>query len=329
VQSITRSVAFRLATFVGFGVVVYFIAFWALERLNQPPSAEAEQYLMHGVAEVRAHHINSEKMDWPKVTAEAHRRIRGASGPSDTYAALRWLFREAGEQHSFFLTPAEVRSIGKPSFFGGSAPERPSAERIGKVGMVRLPALGSPPAEMQETGADYTRKLHSLLIQLDRLPLCGWIVDLRSNGGGNMWPMLGGLGPLLGAPPFGYFVDRNGKVTPWDFLEGTPQLSLRQADLPVAVLIDSRTASSGEMAALSLIGRPNVRTFGEATAGLTTGNVMRPMPDGALLVVTSTYARDRTGKDYQGSIEPDVAVEKSTAQKSALLWLEESCPAAA
>jgi carboxyl-terminal processing protease len=268
-------------------------------------------------------------MDWPKVTAEAHRRIRGASDPSDTYPALRWLFREAGERHSFFLTPAEVRSIGKPSFFAGSAPERPSAKLIGKVGLVRLPALESAPAERQKAGADYTRTLQSLLTQLDGFPLCGWIVDLRSNGGGNMWPMLGGLGPLLGTPPFGYFVDRKGNVAPWDFLEGTPQVSLRQADLPVAVLIGSQTASSGEMTALSLIGRANVRTFGKATAGLTTGNVTRPMPDGALLVVTSTYVQDRTGKDYQGSIEPDVAVETSRAQKSAVLWLEESCPAPA
>jgi len=32
----------------------------------------------------------------------------------------------------------------------------------------------------------------------DRDDLIGWIVDLRGNGGGNMWPMLAGVGPVLG-----------------------------------------------------------------------------------------------------------------------------------
>ena len=35
----------------------------------------------------------------------------------------------------------------------------------------------------------------------------GWIVDLRGNGGGNMWPMLAGIGPILGEGIAGYFID--------------------------------------------------------------------------------------------------------------------------
>ena len=29
---------------------------------------------------------------------------------------------------------------------------------------------------------------------------------LRGNGGGNMWPMIAGVGPLLGEGPLGYFI---------------------------------------------------------------------------------------------------------------------------
>jgi C-terminal processing protease CtpA/Prc len=33
---------------------------------------------------------------------------------------------------------------------------------------------------------------------MDQGNLAGWIVDLRNNGGGNMWPMLTGIGSILG-----------------------------------------------------------------------------------------------------------------------------------
>ena len=39
----------------------------------------------------------------------------------------------------------------------------------------------------------------------------GWIVDLRGNGGSNMWAALAGLGPLLGEGPVGFFKDRRGR----------------------------------------------------------------------------------------------------------------------
>ena len=35
---------------------------------------------------------------------------------------------------------------------------------------------------------------------------CGWIIDLRGNGGGNMYPMLAGLKPFLGDTVLGAFV---------------------------------------------------------------------------------------------------------------------------
>ena len=34
----------------------------------------------------------------------------------------------------------------------------------------------------------------------------GWIVDLRGNFGGNMWPMLLSVEPLIGNGTLGYFV---------------------------------------------------------------------------------------------------------------------------
>ena len=44
---------------------------------------------------------------------------------------------------------------------------------------------------------------------------CRWVVDLRGNGGGNMWPMLGGLRPFFGEAGLGSFVSTAGQAPLW------------------------------------------------------------------------------------------------------------------
>jgi C-terminal processing protease CtpA/Prc len=49
----------------------------------------------------------------------------------------------------------------------------------------------------------------------DHQGIAGWIVDLRGNTGGNMWPMLAGVGPILGEGLAGHFIEPNGVEEPW------------------------------------------------------------------------------------------------------------------
>ena len=77
---------------------------------------------------------------------------------------------------------------------------------------------------------------------------------------------------------------------------------------PVAVLIGSQTASSGEAIAVSFRGREQTRFFGEATAGLSTANKGFSLSDGARIVLTTATFADRTGKLYGGPIQPDEGV---------------------
>jgi carboxyl-terminal processing protease len=56
-------------------------------------------------------------------------------------------------------------------------------------------------------GRDYAREVQGHLHQLEAAGARGWVIDLRRNDGGNMWPMLAGLTPLLGATDYGSFFD--------------------------------------------------------------------------------------------------------------------------
>lgn len=53
---------------------------------------------------------------------------------------------------------------------------------------------------------------------------------------------------------------------------------LRWPDPPVAVLTGQTTASAGEAVLAAFLGPPSLRTFGEKTAGLATGNTRWSRP---------------------------------------------------
>jgi len=62
-----------------------------------------------------------------------------------------------------------------------------------RVTSVVLPELGAVPQDLQQRYADAGARGIA-----DAAPLtCGWIVDLRRNRGGNMYPMLAAVAPLL------------------------------------------------------------------------------------------------------------------------------------
>jgi C-terminal processing protease CtpA/Prc len=135
-----------------------------------------------------------------------------------------------------------------------------------------------------------------------------------------MWPMLSGLSPLLGKAPAGFFRDAKGRDTPWRIEPGdlsAPDLSAA----PVAVLLGTRTASSGEAIAVAFRGRPNARSFGQPTKGLSTGNQLYDLPGGARLGLTTTYFVDRTGQVYGEEISPDELVREQDAMLRAVRWL--------
>jgi carboxyl-terminal processing protease len=88
-------------------------------------------------------------------------------------------------------------------------------------------------------------------------------LDLRGNFGGNMWPMLLSIEPLIGNGTFGYFIDANENSEAWKIIEGKAYIEdqfvmetkiLSKQDLSnqfLAVLTDHQTASSGEAVAVA------------------------------------------------------------------------------
>jgi hypothetical protein len=291
-----------------------------------PAAPAAVRYLDAALALMERHSLNRGAVDWPALRAAALAHARGAVAPPGTYAALRFALRELGDRHSYLLAPAPAAALLAAPVSNartGRAPLAPVAEmRFGALAYLAVPGFagGSPGAQ-----AAFAEDLQARIGNLDLSMACGWILDLRLNTGGNLWPMLAGLGPLLGEGDLGasLYPDgsrrgiwyRDGRAGFGDYVQlrvVAPHV-LRDRAAPLAVLVGARTASSAEVLVAAFRGRPATRTFGAATRGLSAGNRTFELADGAALVLTVAATSDRAGRVDAGPIEPDVTVASATA----------------
>jgi len=279
-------------------------------------------YVSAAMAAFRAHSVHRSEVDWPSLEDSVVARAAGAQTPAGTWTALTWALRRV-DPHSFLLPPEGMMA----TITGGMVPQapRPAASRpLGQILDGGIGFVTVPPHSGRNRPA-YVDSLHAQLDALDSAGVCGWVVDLRENTGGNMWPMLAGIGPLLGAELVGSFTNSppgagwryrdgrswSGDSTPPAEPSGwgsTPPRRLAHAGAPVALLVGRKTASSGEMVLLAFLGRPHVRSFGDSTAGFASANRNVPLRDGATLVVTASYPRDRLGRTYPLRVAPDELV---------------------
>jgi C-terminal processing protease CtpA/Prc len=206
---------------------------------------------------------------------------------------------------------------------------------------VSVPSFaGGTPAQQVE----FAEKLQDEIRAADGAEVCGWVVDLRQNTGGNLWPMLAGLGPLLGEGELAASVYPDGRRVPVWHRDGQAglgdytQLRVRSpyrvdAGVPAAVLLGPATASSAEILAVALRSRAGARSFGAPTRGLSAGNRIFSLADGASLVLTVAATTDTDGRFYAGPLVPDEVVAAAGLRRqpetaadatlaAAVSWLE-------
>jgi C-terminal processing protease CtpA/Prc len=170
--------------------------------------------------------------------------------------------------------------------------------------------------------------LKNIVQHYDETGVCGWIVDLRRNTGGNLWPMLAGVGPLLGdgelvasVYPGGRRVavwHRDGQAGFGDYTQLRVRSSYRvRAPTSVAVLLGPATASSAEVLALAFRSRSTTRSFGAPTRGVSAGNRTFALADGASLVLTVAATSDRAGEVFIGPLQPDELIGRTAGSADA------------
>jgi len=291
-------------------------------------SIDAQQYLSDAIDIIQKNALNSKKVDWEKTRKTALELEKEAKTPKDTYDTIAYyVLKQLGDHHSSFMTPEDANRLDNSTVEDYLQPKgKLIKDRIGYVAVFAFGAQSE--AEMNK----YADEIQNIIIDLNQKSVCGWIVDLRANEGGNMYPMIAGLGALTGEGDLGTFKNAVGDTVNWYYKDGQsgqgnepiaavsrPDFIINPEQSPVAVLIGPQTASSGEATALSFRGRPNTRLFGQPAYGLTTGYDTFPLSDGAMIILTVVTELDRTGQEYGGKISPDV--ETTNPEAEAIGWL--------
>ena len=307
-------------------------------------SPGAAAFLDNAIDIMREHALHGQGVDWTALRTEAFKRAGGAFNPIDTYPAIYWALVQLGdpgshlrlppglfpdqialmqqaEQEALHSAPAGARAETSipTAFTSRRLPEGHIITAQGSnYGYVALPRCT---AKDNDGLLIYAADVRRILTDLSAQSPKGWIIDLRGNTGGNMWPMLTGIGPILGDGIVGSFVAADGNMT-WFYQDGrtgtrnpagleTVSLTLDDAPVlmapsaPVAVLVDSSTASSAEAITIAFHGRPETRFFGTRTAGKSTAVQPFKLDDGAELYLTTAIDADRTGKPYPNGFTPD------------------------
>jgi carboxyl-terminal processing protease len=328
------------------GLVEIEIDDFRLEELTDqstPLGPAARAYLDRALTIVRTLHMDGPDRDWSAIEARAYRQAAGAATARDTYPAIRGVLSAMGDNHSFLEPPHPPQPPPASNSMPADRPLPGYALLDGRYGYFSLPGLNMLGPADRTFGRAYVQRLRTGVRSLDGMPLCGWIIDLRQNSGGNMWPMLNGLTPLLGTPPFGSFVGGSaGEKEHWVLDRGLVTsegrdmrelgldvrgFRLRQSAAPLAVLIGPSTASSGEAVAIAFAGRAATRSFGQRSAGYTSANLTTDLSDGAVLGIPASWEADRSGREYRSALTPDEPVPEGEELKAARNWLGGHCVA--
>ncbi|WP_432712309.1 S41 family peptidase [Pedobacter sp.] len=311
-----------------------------------------KSYLDKSLLIIEANALNSKNVNWKELRQHVYNKASGAKRYEDILPIYPYIFEQIDDHHGSLKYKNKTYSWNKNDGIKvnqtiKSATKKYSfvrSEKIGKdIGYILIPGNNDFRGQLIDS---ISRDIKNAIAKINDKNIKGWIIDLRVNTGGNMYPMIAGLTEFIGEgrvggfitpalQPDGDWIIKNGtfyvdsvKVSPVKY-KGHPI----KKDVPVAILISSYTASSGEMTAITTIGRYKSILIGEPTAGYTTTNLGFKLNEYSGLNLAVDYAADRNGKIYPENINPDILVSegdnfevlhKDQKVKKAIAWIRKN-----
>ena len=180
----------------------------------------------------------------------------------------------------------------------------------------------------------FVRSVEPLLPQvLDELRAQGaqaWVLDLRNNGGGSVPTFAAVASLFIKEGTLGVTTDRSGAETLISTVRGaSPHKDFAR---PLAVLVNSLSASASELLAADLQEYGAGRVFGETTAGCFGNSQLFRLPDGSAMWITVRSLQSGLARRdvHKQGVTPDEVVARSREDlaqgrdpqlEAALAWL--------
>lgn len=280
-------------------------------------NVDAPALLDEAVALIRDKALMAGAVEWDGFLKESHAQLRAGESAALAYPFIRTALRKLNDGHSHFIS---ADAEWAASVTDGTRAPLDVRVLPGGIGYVALPGFSGP----KEAQLHYVDSIATAMARAAPEVTHGWVVDLRNNSGGNMWPMLGAVHALLGNESLGAFRRPGTPDAPWHAGRGLPDGVKAPVDLAnarVAVLLGAHTASAGEAVAIAFHGRPATRSFGLPTSGHATANATFRLKDGSAVALMTATELDRNGQEFSKEVQPDERVEGDAALDHATAWL--------
>jgi C-terminal processing protease CtpA/Prc len=302
-------------------VTLIFFSSLCLAQLPLPPDSIYQI--------IKKNSVYRNNVDWSKLDQDFRHTLDTAKTLKDTMNSFIAIFREFDDPHSALYFNNNYYGYRRKSIDSLSKRLSPLREKSrAENGKVRTAFLEDkyvyiqiPSITAWGTQIDsFARVIDNGICSYPAKKVKGFIIDLRLNFGGNIYPMLAGLSSLLGNAYVGAERDIHGKINSrWEIKDGNfVQGGYRQTNIQsacrtgyagfrVVLLLSPITISSGSMTAVAFKGRPNTYFIGEPTGnGYTTVNSWTPLRDNLVLNFATAFISDRNGIIYKTTVDPDL-----------------------
>lgn len=310
-------------------------------RLNQP---EATSVVLAVITAVEKHGLppsNRASYIQEKQRLLTFTQTHAVVSQEDLYAMIRrYLATIDADGHTMIWTREQLNqwtSLTQRSTINDKSVAQIHTLREKSVLVLRPPqATFFDPQATQEYAERVTRLVDEAVHS--KHP-CGTVIDLADQVGGNAWPPLAVLQPLITANNSARLVSRDGTRTSILSSANLDQVHPKFSTLgsgilskigkePFGIVTTSTTASAGEMLAVLLRGESRSRMFGRPTFGATTANSPVALPDGGTLILSVARYSWGDGPAVRGRIEPDEKTfwfaSNDVAVRRAVEWVMET-----
>lgn len=269
------------------------------------------------------------RVDWQQIENQARLLLKTRG----EHTAIHFVLEALGDRHSKYIPPAGEAAFASKEVSYNSEPvlSETRASIIG-IPVIRIHGWSGTPQQAQAA----TRMLNEQLNSVLSVPRCGIILDFSHNRGGNIWPILVGLSPLLTDGVVGSFKNTQGDTRVIEkqhnkiFYRGVSHKlnsviskQPKQQARHIALIVGPASASSGEIIPILFQGQENVRVFGQPTRGLATANTLFALPNGGSANITTALTVDRHGKIFETRLVPDE--ETLRPLETAANWAMRQC----
>ncbi|GAB5555270.1 MAG: hypothetical protein Sapg2KO_48610 [Saprospiraceae bacterium] len=313
------------------------IFFFCQQAFSQNPSTElpvSSNAILDSIIQIAKNNAyHSGQVDWPSLSQEMFAISTEQDSINKIGKPVEHMFETLGDYHGMLIYDYKAGFSYRPE--GVGIPKDSIYKEIGRT-KINLPytvvgkliqnniayieILGT--GVMQPPQIEAAREtLRSVICDLKAQQPDGWILDLRCHIGGNMHPMMAGIGELIpNADLGGDTKDGVSYNTTWSLENGNFQengYANYSAALQcpndinekrIAVLTSRYTASAGEVVVSSLKAQKEVKIIGEQTGGLSSSNGWFVLPEKWILAPMVGYYMSIDKTVHKNGVIPDFEI---------------------